>query len=97
MSLWRLSPPARADLVDAWQFIARDNALAADRLIDLLTEKFILLARQPGLGRSCPEIHEDLRRFSVPPYVIFYRTSPDGLDIVRVLHGSRDIDALLGE
>jgi toxin ParE1/3/4 len=30
-------------------------------------------------------------------YAIFYRAIPDGIEVVRVLHGRRDIEAILTE
>jgi toxin ParE1/3/4 len=35
-----------------------------------------------------------LRSLSVGNYLIFYRPLADGIEIVRVLHGARDIDSL---
>jgi toxin ParE1/3/4 len=42
----------------------------------------------------------DLRQWPVPgfeKYLIFYRPAEDGIDVVRVLHGARDLDAILDE
>jgi toxin ParE1/3/4 len=40
-----------------------------------------------------PEFGENLRSFAVQNYVIFYVTVPEGIDVVRVIHGRRDIHA----
>lgn len=45
----------------------------------------------PDIGRSCPELPGKVRSFVLGRYVIFYRPSSDGVEIVRVLHGARDL------
>lgn len=56
-----------------------------------LLASFRRWATQPGIGRTRDELAESLRSFPVGNYVIFYRAMPDGIDIVRVLSGFRDI------
>ena len=90
-----LQPRAKADLSDIWQFIAEDSDDQADAFIDLVDQKFQLLAQQSGLGRRREELAEGLRSFPVGRYVIFYLPIPGGVQIVRVLHGARDIEAAL--
>jgi toxin ParE1/3/4 len=94
MSQYRLTEEARDDLDEIWLYIAEDNPPAADDLLDTLYERFVLLAEQPFLGRARPELAPNLRSFPVGNYVIFYRPIDDGVEIARVLRGSRDIDAL---
>jgi toxin ParE1/3/4 len=88
-----LQPRAKADLSDIWQFIAEDSDDQADAFIDLIDQKFQLLAQQSGLGRRREELAEGLRSFPVGRYVISYLPVPGGVQIVRVLHGARDIEA----
>ena len=71
-----LQPRAKADLSDIWQFIADDSDDQADAFIDLIDQKFELLAQQAGLGRRRDELAEGLRSFAVGRYVIFYLASP---------------------
>ncbi len=91
MSRYRLSGQSRSDLDDIWLYIASDNITAADRIMDELLAKFQMLATQPGLGRIRDELAESIRSFPVGNYVIFYRATQDGIDVVRVLSGFRDI------
>jgi toxin ParE1/3/4 len=93
VSRYRLTNEAREDLDETWLSIAADNPPAADRLLDRLYESFLLLAGQPLLGRARPELGMNLRSFPVGNYVIFYRPIADGIEVARVLHGARDIDA----
>jgi len=46
------------------------------------------------MGRLRDELADGLRSFPVGRYVIFYRPIPKGIEIVRVLHGARDLDAI---
>jgi toxin ParE1/3/4 len=50
-----------------------------------------LLSEFPGLGRPRDELAESLRSFPVGNYVIFYLPLGDGINVIRVLHGARDI------
>ena len=35
--------------------------------------------------------------FPVGNYILFYREVPDGIDLVRVIHGARDIPDIFDE
>jgi toxin ParE1/3/4 len=88
-----LQPRAKADLSEIWEFIADGTDDQADAFIDLIDQKFQLPAQQAGLGRRRDELAEGLRSFPVGRYVIFYLPIPGGVQIVRLLHGARDIEA----
>jgi toxin ParE1/3/4 len=49
------------------------------------------------MGRAREELAADLRSFPFGRYVIFYMPVQDGIDVVRVLHSARDVDAAFGE
>lgn len=55
------------------------------------------LADFPELGRVRPKLLPDLRSWAVGDYVIFYRVDPDAVQILRILHGARDLGDLLGD
>jgi toxin ParE1/3/4 len=86
---------AEEDLIDIWLYIAHDDVRAADRLLDDIEEKFLLLADQPGLGPARPDIAPELRYLPVKRYLILYREITGGIEIVRVVHGARDVPALM--
>jgi toxin ParE1/3/4 len=94
MALVRQSRLAAADLLELWVHIARDNVDAADRLLDRIDEVCTKLAASPELGRSRDELAPGLRSFPVGRSIIFYRPRPGGIELARVLHGSRDLDLL---
>lgn len=95
MKGFRLTLQAQTDLDQIWLFIAEDSPDAADRFHDLLLSKFIALAKQPMMGSSREELRPDLRGFAVGNYVIFYRDTIEYLEIVRILHGARDIENVI--
>jgi toxin ParE1/3/4 len=94
MSRFKLSLQARADLQEIEDYISRDNPDAALHLLLTIEEKCRLLARHSGIGFERLELRPGLRSFAVGNYVIFYRAADDGIEIVRVLHGGRDLPEL---
>jgi toxin ParE1/3/4 len=90
----RFSLEASRDLEEVKDYISQDNPAAATRLILLIREKCALLSQQPGIGRDRSDILSGLRGFPVGNYVIFYQPMNDGISVVRVLHGARDIPEL---
>ena len=71
----RLSSRARADLDEIWHHIVTEGGSesAADRIVDLITFRFLLLTEWPRLGRARNELRRGLRSLPVGDYVIFYR------------------------
>ena len=90
-------PLAAADILDIWDHIAEDSLDQADRWVDKLDEKFKLIAAQPLMGRTRHELAADLRSFPFGRYVIFYAPVDGGIDVVRLLHSARDVDAAFGD
>ncbi|HEY2760508.1 MAG TPA: type II toxin-antitoxin system RelE/ParE family toxin [Pirellulales bacterium] len=92
MSKYDLSPLASADLDQLLDFIARDKPIAAVSFMQRIRRTCELLADNPQMG----ELRSDLvvvnaRSFTVGNYIIFFRPMIDGVEVVRVVHGSRDI------
>lgn len=86
-----VSLPAKQDRFELWLHIACDNQDAADRFIEEIDEKLRLLAASPSLGRARPDIGQGVRYFPVGNYLIFYAAAPDGINVLRILHGARRI------
>lgn len=91
-----LRPLARADLGDIWDFIAEDSPERADAFLYQLDETMRVLSENPLMGRLRDELLPGLRSFAVGSFVIFYRPDARGIDVVRVLHGARDIPSIFG-
>jgi len=91
------SPQADADLDGIWYYIASESASIeiADRLIDSITDRFVLIANYPNIGRRRDDdLRPGLRSFPVGEYLIIYRLQDEDVLILRVLRGSRNIQAL---
>jgi toxin ParE1/3/4 len=91
----RYTARARQDLLDIWVVIALDDPVAADRVYERLAERVHILERFPQAGAVRPDIDEAARVLVERPYLIFYRLLPEATQIVRVLHGARDIHGIL--
>ena len=87
-------PQAETDLDDIWWHIAQDNPDAADRVLDMIEERCQTLAQFPYIGTSRDELLPDLRSLPVGNYLIFYLPISDGIEVVRVMPGMRDITTL---
>jgi toxin ParE1/3/4 len=87
-------PRAKSDLVEIWGYIADDSEAHADAFIETVDQKFHVLAGRPNMGRLRDELADGLHSFPVGRYVIFYRPIPEGIEVVRVLHGARDLDTI---
>jgi toxin ParE1/3/4 len=63
----------------------------AERWLERIEAQCQELAEVPGMGRVRPELPGSIRSFGMQRYVILYRQIPDGVEIVCVLHSSRDL------
>lgn len=85
---------AVADLAEIWAYIALDSPDNPDHFVDRI---FRIcqegLASNPHLGRAREELSPGLRSPVFESYVNFYHSIPNGVAVVRVLHGMRDIES----
>jgi toxin ParE1/3/4 len=99
MSRYQFTPQAVADLFDIWSFVAQDNPTAADRVEDAVFRACDFLADSPLAGRIRKELTAlPVRCWVVQPYpsyLIVYDPEKKPLQIIRILHGARDLPALL--
>ncbi len=65
MKRYVISPAARSDLDEVWQYVAAHNLRAADQLIDAFLKRVFLLASQPSMGQARPDLAADVRHFPV--------------------------------
>jgi toxin ParE1/3/4 len=93
-----IKPLAESDLLEIWQYIADDNPKKADQLLDEIEAGINKLLQSPLIGRDRSELVPTLRSILVKRYVVFYRQlEKKNIEIVRILHGARDIPTLLEE
>jgi addiction module RelE/StbE family toxin len=84
--------PALADLEAIWEHIAADVPEHARRMVGRLLDAVEPLEDLPRMGRHIPEAEEpNLRELIVESYRIMYRVRPERVDILAVVHGSRDL------
>jgi len=95
MSAIYFSPSARKDLNRIFHHIAQDNPSAAANLVKRIKDACNRIPRFPEIGPLRDDLAPELRCFPVKTYIIFYRAGEQRVDIVRVLHGSRDYAILL--
>lgn len=94
MADYQLTVRAAQDLQEIGRYIAADNLQAATKLLAAFEQHFLLLAENKNFGRARPDIRPDLRYSVVKNYLIFYRPTQDGIEVVRVVHSRRNIQAL---
>jgi toxin ParE1/3/4 len=87
-------PEAEADLTDIHDHIAGDSPVRAKRFVTLLRERCGALRQHPRMGRARDELRPGLRSLPVERYLVIYRVLEDAVEVVAVVHGSRDIEAL---
>jgi len=94
---YALAPEAALDLVQIWRYIKREsNIEIANRVESVIRERFVFLAKSPNAGHWRKDITEDeVKFFPVYSYLIVYRPETKPLQIVAILHGSRDVEQLL--
>ncbi len=92
-----LTSRANAGLDEIWLHVAQDNLSAADALIDRLVGRCDSLAEHPKLGPSRPEIAAEARMLVVDSYLILYRVTGEGVEIVRVVYGARLFEGLFDD
>lgn len=89
---------ARRDLSRLWNYIAEASSEErADDFLRRIVNTFGTLATSPGIGRVRDDLKPGLRSHPVGRYVIYYFPLDDGIRVVRVLHGSRDIPTIFEE
>lgn len=93
----RLSRRAHQDLIELAKYIAKDNPVAAEHLLERLESACQQLTETPSLGFPFEGTTDELRVWPVGNYVILYRIEPDGIGVVRIVHGARDLSRLFPE
>ena len=99
MSVYALTPLAKADLFDIWRYIADDSEDAADRVEQAIYDACARVAQAPKRGHSRPDLTSRSLRFwtltRYPNYTVVYRPETVPVQVVAVLHAKRNIQHLL--
>ncbi|MFB8789190.1 MAG: type II toxin-antitoxin system RelE/ParE family toxin [Potamolinea sp.] len=90
--------PASRDIESIIDYVADNTSLdAADKLLRKINKKCSTLANFPHMGRSRDELLSTLRSLPIDNYLIFYRPIEEGIEILRVVSGYRDLEVLFDE
>lgn len=88
------SHQAERDLEAILDYLDGQSAEAADRFASRFLLACELHAAHPLIGASAEEYAPNLRHFTVSNYAIFYRPIDGGVELIRIIHGARDIPKL---
>jgi toxin ParE1/3/4 len=88
---YRLSLDAVQDLESIQQYVLEKRPSSVDDVMESIEAACILLGLHPGVGRTRDEIAAGVLSFPAGRYLIFYDKDNDTINILRVIHGSRDI------
>lgn len=92
MVIW--SEPARDDLRAIFEYIELDSKFYAKKVIHDIVEQALTLTDLPERGRVVPELNDtSIREIFVYSYRVIYLISPEGIEILTVVHGRREISA----
>ena len=96
-----IRPAAARDIDEQAEHLAQESESLAERFITAATRTIQDIAGMPGLGSVYPVASttlQDLRTWPIRgfrKYLVFYVPLEDGIEVIRVLHGARDIERIL--
>ena len=92
MPVVRKTLQARQDLREIWRYLDREASEGiANRELRWIQKVADRLAAMPQAAPARPELGPDIRFRPIGSYNLYFRPTADGIQIVRVLHGARDI------
>lgn len=92
-----LSPAAIQDLQNLTDYLANIDLESAERLLTKFENKCQYLVEFPKIGRTYAYIRSDLRGLPLNGHIIFYRLGNETLEVLRVVKGNRDLEALFDD
>ena len=92
------SVPAKDDLKQIHDYIAKDSKYYAQNVVQEIVAKSEKLTDFPEIGRAVPEISDqNIRELIVYSYRLIYEISKTGIEILAIIHGRRDFNSAWGE
>jgi toxin ParE1/3/4 len=86
---------AETDLAEILDYAEERSPQAAERLARAIDDTCTLLSQLPLMGRTREELSPGLRSVVIEQYVLFYRATATAVEVVRILHGARDIATIM--
>jgi toxin ParE1/3/4 len=103
MSRIHRRPGVDDDVFELAQYLLDRSEDSARRFVDAAQKTLKDLARMPGMG-SPKQFHDpalaDVRSWRVegfPNYLIYYIPVTDGIDVLAIMHGARDVEHELAD
>lgn len=85
---------AEEDLIRIWAEIAEHNEVAADKYLKILNDRIESLFEFPDRGKPRDDLIVGVRMLVEGKYLIFYRVENLRVEILRVIHGRRDLTSI---
>ena len=86
-----IAPAAKTDLKDIYQYGLRQwGQTQSESYLENIKEQLWMLTEQPLIGVDRSEPLHCTRSLPVESHILFYRVTPDTIEIIRVLHGRQD-------
>ena len=91
-----LSPRAQRDIDDIWTYMAEHwGTEQAALYVRQIGQHMAFIAPSPTIGQACLQVRSGIFRFPSGSHVLFYRSTLDGVDVVRILHARMDVERQL--
>lgn len=85
------SKPAKIDLKQVHDYIARNSKLYAQKVALEIVEKSENLNSFPEIGRIVPEIDDpNIRELLIYSYRLVYEIFPDKVEVLALIHSKRN-------
>lgn len=86
------SPAAARDIAAIWDYTAETWGMdQADRYVDDIRDACLALAKGERSGRKV-DVYEGYLKYPVGRHLVFFRATPPGITVIRVLHQSMDTE-----
>ena len=94
----RFTVPASRDIEAIIDYVADNSSFdAAERLLNRINDRCKRLASFPSMGRKRDELAPKVRSFPIDDYLIFDRAINEGIEVLRVVSGYRDLRVLFSQ
>ena len=103
MALIHRHPAVAVDLIESAEYLSKESLDTALRFLDAVESTFAFIAKNPEIGTLCKFRTTAAERVRFWPikgfekYLMFYEAVHDGIDVMRVIHGARDLETILTE
>lgn len=97
MARYFLNSLATQDINEIADYFAANNVRFGEQFFNDFNRKCKQLVAFPNSGKSYDYIYSGLKGVPLSGYIIFYRVLEDGIEILRVISGRRDLPAVFQE